>query len=122
VNRCMWNKCLSIKQRGTLMEIKKCIIKMMEATPDGDNLNGYCSYCLSANPQRCGRNRDRFFRALPLDSMDTIYQQMVKSQIAYHYNKVLDESIAEISLNDDLGPTYYRAPLITRISHFQNDD
>jgi hypothetical protein len=47
---------------------------------------------------------------------------MVNHKISYHYYKVLDESIADIPLNEEHTPTYYRVPTITRISHFQNND
>jgi hypothetical protein len=82
---------------------------------DGDDLHGHCSHRTSTESD--------LPRAL-LDSMDTIYQQMVCSQIAYYcYNLVLDESIAEIPLNKSLEATYFQAPTITQmISHFQNDD
>jgi hypothetical protein len=63
-----------------------------------------------------GGYKTYYLQAL-INSMDTIYQQIFSSQIAYHYNKALDKFIGDIPLNEDL-----EALPITRISYFQNDD
>jgi hypothetical protein len=54
--------------------------------------------------------------------MDIMYQQMINTQIACHYYLARDVSIREIPLIEDRAPTYFRAPLVTWIEHFQNDD
>jgi hypothetical protein len=103
------------------MAIKKHVIKTMEATQMG------ITFMITAHMTRLqimnntGGTETDFSRA-PLDSMDIIYQQMVSSQIGYHYYLALGKSIAETPLSEDLELTYFRAPLITRISHCQNGD
>jgi hypothetical protein len=121
VNHCVRSKCLSVKQRQTLMLIKRHILETMEATQMG------MSFVLTAYLARqqilnnTGGTETDFSLALS-NLLDTIYQQMVSSQIFYHYYKTLDKIIAEIPHLEDTQPKYYQAPCITRIYHFQNDD
>jgi hypothetical protein len=107
-----------VEQRGKLLAIRKHVHETIEARQMGMT---FMVTVLMARHQvlynRGGTETD-LSRAL-LHSMDITYQQMINSQIAYHYHLACDVDIGEIPLIEDRAPTYFRAPLVTRIEHFQ---
>jgi hypothetical protein len=104
------------------MFVQMCIAKILKATQRG------MTFMVAAQlDQQDILLRDNMLVETPcteaiLDSMHTVHEQMVNSDIVFHYYNTLDKSIGDIPLHEDNQLTYFMHPTITRIKHFQNED